>query len=166
MVTDSRILSKSVKKSSTSQRIRPTYPEFVFPTRRVPAKGHTVLQGPSLSSLSSHNPPLLTAGAWLLRCCCDTLWRYNRYGVHLRPETAVSFLCGVSAGRLLPQVVSAWVEVVEVLPGGRLDRDEALSAVFLRGRVCLQTGSDVSRFYRQERSSGDVTKLSEHADQR
>lgn len=54
-------------------------------------------------------------------------------GVHLRPGTGVSFLCGVSAGRLLPQVVSARVEVVEVLPGGRLDGHEALSAVFLRG---------------------------------
>lgn len=88
------------------------------------------------------------------------------FRVHFRPEVGVSFLCAVSAGRLLPQVLSARVEVVEVLPGGRLDGDEALSAVFLRGRVGLQTGSDVSRFYRQERSSGVVTKLSERADRR
>lgn len=31
--------------------------------------GQTVLQGPSLSSLSSHNPPLLLTAAWTPLCC-------------------------------------------------------------------------------------------------
>lgn len=164
MVTDCRVLSKSVhvsKKRSLSsvQRIQSLYFQHVVSLRwvtrccRAPRCPRCL---PTILHCSRRGRGFLAAAAAATLCGDATGTEF----------TSVSFLCGVSAGRLLPQVVSARVEAVEVLPGGRLDGDEALSAVFLRGRVRLQTGSDVSSFYRQERSSGGVTKLSEHVDQR
>lgn len=159
MATDSRVLSKSAhvsKKRSLSQnasirRIQTLYFQHVVSLRWVtpcctaPRCPRCL---PTILHCSRRGRGFLAAAAAAAATLCGD--------ATCSPQTrdGVSFLCGVSAGRLLPQVVSARVEVVEVLPGGRLDGDEALSAVFLRGRVSLQTGSDVSRFYRQERSSG------------